>query len=188
MNQEYYKKIISFFRHNKRMPSYAEIMEITGLKSKSSVYYAVQQCIEKGFLAKDNKGKLIPKKLSEGIRVLGSVAAGFPGTEEQEESETMTLDDMLITNKDASFLLKVKGDSMKGEGIKAGDLVFVERTNNISPGDIVVASVDGEWTVKFLRKKRGAVFLEAANPNYPPIYPDQELHITFVVRAVIRQY
>jgi len=77
---------------------------------------------------------------------------------------------------------------MKGEGIKGGDLVLVEKTNNIAPGDIVVASVDGEWTVKFLRKNKGVVYLEAANPAYPPIYPDQELHITLVVKAVIRQY
>ena len=188
MSTTYFTQIIDFYKAQKRMPTYTEIMKITGLKSKGAVAYVVNRCVEEGVLSKDTTGKLIPEKITSGVPMLGSVVAGFPTTEEQEASEVMTLDEMLITKKDDTFLLRVKGDSMKGEGIKGGDLVLVEKTNNIAPGDIVVASVDGEWTVKFLRKKKGVVYLEAANPAYPPIYPDQELHITLVVKAVIRQY
>ena len=78
----------------------------------------VNRCIEEGLLSKDATGKLIPEKITSGVPMLGSVVAGFPTTEEQEASEVMTLDEMLITKKDDTFLLRVKGDSMKGEGLR----------------------------------------------------------------------
>jgi len=188
MSATYFAKIMEFYRSRKRMPTYTEIMRITGLRSKGAVAYVVDRCIEAGFLEKDCAGKLLPKNQQQGIPILGTVAAGFPAQEEQEDIERVTLDDLLIKKRGATFLLRVKGESMRDEGIRSGDLVLVEKTNNITPGDIIVASVDGEWTVKFFRKNKGKVYLEAANPDYPSICAKEELLITLVVKAVIRKY
>ena len=78
---------------------------------------------------------------------------------------------------------------MTGEGIMPGDLVIVERGREPRPGDVVVAQVDGEWTMKyFTRTKSGAVVLESANPRYPPIRAREELKIAGIVTAVVRKY
>jgi repressor LexA len=101
----------------------------------------------------------------------------------------MSLDEYLISNKDATYILEVKGDSMIDEGIKEGDLVIAERSKEPKNGDIVIAEVDGGWTMKYLRKdNRGKTYLEAANKKYQPIYPEHELKIAAVVKGVIRKY
>ena len=96
--------------------------------------------------------------------------------------------DYLIENKEATYILKVKGDSMIGAGIREGDLVIVERTNAPRVGDIVIAEVDGEWTMKYLRKRGETLYLAAANPRYKPIVPKEELKVVAVVTAVVRKY
>jgi repressor LexA len=123
------------------------------------------------------------------IRLLGLVEAGFPTAAEENELDTMSIDDYLIQNRDATFMLRVKGDSMKDAGIVEGDMVIVERTQSPKVGQIVVADVDGSWTMKYLRKaKSGEYYLEAANDAYPDIYPEGELQIAAVVRGVVRKY
>src|ERR1700693_3413162 len=86
------------------------------------------------------------------IGVLGSVAAGFPSPAEEELVDTLSLDDLLIQNREATFLLKVSGDSMTGAGILPGDMVIVDKGQTPKSGDIVIAEVDGAWTMKYLRK------------------------------------
>jgi repressor LexA len=100
----------------------------------------------------------------------------------------MSLDEYLVENREASYLLTVKGDSMTGAGIMPGDLVVVERGREPRAGDIVVAEIDGEYTLKYLRQKSGKLYLEAANPKYKPIYPKEELQVMAVLRAVVRKY
>ena len=179
--------ITYFYDKHKRMPSMSEIAEMTGYKSKSAVSYAIDGLIKRGFVKKDSKGNLIPVKLDP-VRVLGLVEAGFPSPAEEELSDTMSLDEYLIENREATFMLKIKGDSMVDAGIHDGDMVLVERGGKYGEGDIVVADVDGEWTVKYLRKKKGKVFLEPANQDYEPIYPRNSLTVAAVVKAVIRKY
>jgi len=93
-----------------------------------------------------------------------------------------------IYNKEATYLLKVDGESMIEAGILPGDLLLVERGLDPRDGDIVIAQVDREWTIKYFRKRGRTVFLEAANTDFKPIYPTEELKIAAVVRAVIRKY
>lgn len=181
-------KLISFYYGERRMPSYSELMKLTGYKSKGAVDYFVNKLIEDGVIEKDGSGKLIPKRLWSPVKVLGTVEAGFPTAAEEELADTMSLDDYLIKNPDASYILKVKGDSMIDAGIHEGDMVVVERTPNHKEGQIVIAEVDGEWTIKYLRRKDGKLFLEPANKKFKPIYPKEELKIAAVVRAVIRKY
>ena len=128
------------------------------------------------------------KIFSNYISILGMVQAGFPTAAEEELSDTISLDDYLIENRSATYLLTVKGDSMIDAGIHDGDLVIVERSRPPKPGNIVIAEIDGGWTIKYYRKNAGRVFLEPANKDFKPIYPTQELKIIAVVRAVVRKY
>lgn len=170
------------------MPSYAELAKIFGYKTKSAVSYAVSRLIEAGYISKDKSGRIIPKDLKSDIKILGLIQAGFPSPSEEELVDTMSLDDYLIKNKEATYILKVKGDSMVDAGIYEGDMVLVERGKSPKLGDIVVAQVDGEYTLKFFRQKNKQIYLEAANPKYKAIFPTNELKIEAVVKAVIRQY
>lgn len=170
------------------MPSYAEIMAMLGFKSKNAVYKLVNKLIGEGVLDKDSTGRLIPNKLFGEVPVLGLVEAGFPTAAEEELVDTMSLDDYLIENKEATYLLEVKGDSMIEAGIQEGDLVIVERKNEPKDGDIVIAEVDGGWTMKYFRKRAGQIYLEPANKAYKNIYPTQDLKVAAIVKGVVRKY
>lgn len=180
-------KIKDFYTSNKRMPSYREMMSLLGYKSKAAVNYFVNKLIDEGIVGKDRTGKLIPKNLND-LKVLGLVEAGFPVSASEELIDTMSLDEFLVGNKEATYILTVKGDSMIEVGIMPGDMVLVERGRPPKEGEIVVAEVDGDFTLKFYRKKSGKPYLEAANKKYKPIYPKQELKIEAVVKALIRKY
>jgi SOS regulatory protein LexA len=133
--------------------------------------------------------KLSPSdSTAKGVRELGSVEAGFPSPAEEELVDTLSLDDLLIQNREATFLLKVSGDSMINAGILPGDMVIIDKGLIPKSGDIVIAQVDGEWTMKFLRKRKDDVVLVPANPKYQPIRPKTELKISGVVTAVVRKY
>ena len=138
--------------------------------------------------ALDKKGRLIPGSIKSPVRMLGTVEAGFPSPAEEELVDTISLDDLLIKNREATFLLNVSGDSMSGAGILPGDMVIVDRGQTPKSGDIVIAEVDGAWTMKYLRKSGESVTLLPANPNYKPIRPRNELKIAGVVTAVVRKY
>jgi SOS regulatory protein LexA len=186
---DYRTKIISVYRNKKRMPSYKEIMDLLGFKSKNAVYKLVNKLVAEKIVSKDSQGRLTPNKLTGEIPLLGLVEAGIPSIADESILDTMSFDEYLIGDPSKTFVLEVKGDSMIEEGIREGDLVVVERKNEPKDGDIVIAEVDGGWTMKFLRKKPGkAVFLEPANKNYKPIYPENELHVAAVVKGVIRKY
>jgi len=181
-------KMVSFYYEHKRMPSYSEIARLAGFKSKNAAYKAAESLLTDGFIRRDITGRLLPGSFFGGVRLLGLVEAGFPSPAEEELSDTMNLDDYLIDNREATFMLTVKGDSMIEAGINEGDMVLVERNNNAKPGDIVVAEVDGDWTMKYYRIKRGRTVLEPANRKYKDIIPGTDLKISAVVKAVIRKY
>ena len=180
--------ITAFFRENRRMPSFGEMVDLLGVRSKSVVNFWVDKLIEADIIEKDDKGRLTFKKSAFAIPMAGSVQAGFPSPEEEALCDIMSIDEYLISRPDSSFLLKVSGDSMTGEGIMEGDLVVVEKGRQPRNGDVVIAEVDGEWTMKYFRKQGRQVILEAANPKYPIIRPKSELRLGGVVTAVVRKY
>jgi SOS regulatory protein LexA len=188
MIEKYKDKIISFYKKNKRMPGYQEIMGLTGFKSKNAVYKLINKLVGEGVVEKDSRGKLIPNMLTGEVPMLGLVEAGFPSAAEEELLDTMDLNEYLVGNKEATYILLVKGESMIDAGICEGDMVLVERKSDFKDGDIVIAEVDGEWTIKYYRNRGGTVFLEPANKKFKPIYPERELKIAAVVKAVIRKY
>jgi repressor LexA len=180
--------LTSFYKTNRRLPSYREMLELFDYKSTNAVYRLVQKLIAQGILRKDDAGKLIPGPKLSGVKLLGTVAAGWPSAAEEELADTMTLDEFLIGNREATYMLTVSGDSMIDAGIQPGDIVLVERGRSPKPNDIVVAEIDSGWTMKYFRQTGSKVYLEAANKKYPPFFPSEELNIAAVVTAVVRKY
>lgn len=185
-DERYAASIRAFLRKRGRMPSYREVMGITGLRSTGSVAKLVARLKEAGLIRTDATGRLLPAPAA--LPLLGSVAAGFPIPAEEDLADTMSLDEFLVENPEGTFLLKVSGDSMVDAGIMPGDLLVVDRAATPRAGQIVVAEVDREWTVKYLRLKGGKPYLEAANARYPDIVPVDRLQIAAVVRGVVRKY
>jgi len=179
----------AFFRREGRLPSYEEMRVLFGYRSKNAVAGAVRRLCETGYLRRGAGGRLAPTaRLAATVRLLGTVAAGFPSPAEEELADAMSLDEYLVERPEATFLLTVSGDSMIEAGIQPGDLLLVEKGRTPRNGDIVVAQVDDEWTLKYFRRDRDGVQLEPANRAYAPIRPQRSLVVGGVVRAVIRKY
>jgi repressor LexA len=182
------KTLSAFFRENRRMPSYNEMLTLFEVKSKSVVHFWVEKLLAAGLLVKDGTGHLSLTSSPFAIPVLGSIKAGFPSPAEEALCDIMSMDEYLVAHPEVSFLLQVSGDSMNGAGIIEGDLVIVEKGREPKSGDIVIAEVDGEWTMKYFRKQDNEIVLESANTRYPLIRPRQELKIGGIVTAAIRKY
>ena len=182
------QKIADFSRSNHRMPTYEEMLALLAVRSKSVVNFWMNKLLEEGILEKDPKGHLTFINPLIGVPLAGEVSAGFPSPAEEELRDVISFDEYLITKQSNAFLLKVDGDSMTGAGIMPGDLVLVERGREPKTGDIVIAEVDGSWTMKYFRKRGKEIYLEAANPKYSRIKPQSEMRLGGVVTAVVRKY
>ena len=95
------------------------------------------------------------------------ISAGFPSPADDYTEENIDLNDILITNPSSTFFLRVKGDSMINSGIQDEDLIIVDKSLIAKPGNIVIAILDGDFTVKTLAKKNNTLYLKAENNNYP---------------------
>jgi SOS regulatory protein LexA len=188
MYNQYKNKLLSFYQREKRMPTYTEMMSLFGFKSKNAVSRLVDKFIEGGLVAKDHLGRLIPEQSLSSIPLLGQVTAGFPATVEEEMTDTVNLDEYLVNGKGNTYMLKVDGNSMIDAHIADGDMVLVEKTDKAKDGQIVIANVDGEFTMKYFKKQGDKVWLQPANKDFEPIYPTQYLTIIAIVKAVIRKY
>ena len=125
------------------------------------------------------------------IRLLAHrMSAGFPSPAADYAEDGLDLNDYLIRNKPATFMFTVRGDSMIGASIEEGDKVIVDRALTPKSRDIIVAVVDGEYTIKRLYKYRGRVELRPENPNYPSIVlkDGADLQTWGVVVGVVRRY
>ena len=120
----------------------------------------------------------------------GAVMAGFPSPAEQYVERPLDLNELLVTRPAATYYVRAAGDSVEGAGIRSGDLLVVDRSLNPEDGAVVIACVDGEFTVKTLRKGRAGVWLEAATPAYKPIRlsGEMKLQVFGVVTAVIHRF
>lgn len=176
-----------FYRKYNRLPSYSEMLRIFRLASKKAIHDIVHKWVDEGILKLD-ENKIAPASRFFGLPLFGMIKAGYPIIAD-EDRQYLTLDDYLIKDPTSSFLLKVSGDSMINAGIFDGDVVVIERKSQAQTGDIVLAEIDREWTLKIYKKdrSRNSAYLEAANPKYPPFYPSQELTIHGIVRGVVRR-
>jgi repressor LexA len=193
-------KILDYIRYVTRVrnypPSVREIGEAVGLSSSSTVHNHLNQLERRGLIKRDasksrtvqlvNEKEIDDKRRNAiAVPIVGNVAAGVPILAEQN------IEDHLMLSPDIAqegwFLLKVRGDSMINAAILDGDLVLVRPKQEASNGQIVVALVEDEATVKRFQRENGRVKLIAENPDYAPIVPDS-LSIVGDVRAVIRVF
>lgn len=179
--------IKNFYLTHKRLPSYREICDLCDMKSKRSAYLLINK-MEDADLVRRDGGKIIATNALSALPLLGRVQAGFPSPANEELLDTMTIDDYLVPNKSATYILEVSGESMIDAGIMPGDLALVERGKPPKNGDIVIAEVDSQWTMKYFFKKNGRVSLEPANKKFTTIHPTEELKIAAVVISTMRRY
>lgn len=180
------------------LPSFDIICNDLGFKSKNSVWQYFQKFIELGLIKEKFNRFFIPSissgnngsrstspkipHFSEGVR------AGFPTMAEGYTDTNISFDEILIKKPYSTFSVTVVGDSMIEAGICEGDIVVVEKGENVRDGDIIVAQVDGDFTLKFYRSKNGKVWLEPANSKYPIIEPQNELCVVGLVTGLVRKY
>lgn len=175
-----------FIQENGYAPSVREIGAGVGLRSTASVSYHLRALQEKGLLqGGDTKGR--KRAVVTGVRagqipVVGVVTAGSPILAVENQEGTMSWDG------DAScFALRVRGDSMINAGILSGDKVVVRPQSTADDGQIVVARIGDEATVKRLHKSDGQIWLMPENPNYEPI-DGRDAELIGLVKAVVREY
>jgi repressor LexA len=179
-------------------PSLSDLAAAFGVKSKNAIAKVVNALVREHHLEKDPKGRIkIIEMLEDAVQtarqaltlpLFGPISAGFAAPAEEQAEELVTLEDYLVRNRSNTFLLRVRGDSMINAGIQEGDLVLVERGVSPKVGDIVVGVLDGEFTLKRLKRDKGKFYLQAENDAYPDLFALEELQVAGVVRGVVRKY
>src|SRR5215207_369780 len=148
-DRSYLAALQDYYSDHRALPSYASIGELLGLKSKSSVAAMVARLKLAGLLASTPDRRLAPtKRFFERPLATAPVLAGIPDAIDDDSSDALTIDDYLIERPSQTVLVRVKGDSMIDAGILEGDLVVVEKTATAKRGDLVIAIVDSQFTLK----------------------------------------
>ena len=189
--------ISQYIQKNGFSPTLQEIATAMNLSSLATVHEHLQTLSKKGVLRKyegsvrglDIVGSKIPHAL-EGLELplVGYIAAGKPIEAIEDPDQTMQVPSQVVSGKKRSFILQVKGYSMKDDGILDNDFVVCEQTNTATNGDIVVALLEnGVATLKKFFKEKNRIRLEPANSEMQPIYAT-EVTIQGIVKAVIRRY
>ncbi len=175
-----------FVQENGFAPSVREIGAAVGLRSTASVSYHLTQLQEKGLLlapgAKGRKRAVVTAQRPGQIPVVGVVTAGMPILALENQEGTISWD-----GDPKCFALRVRGDSMVGAGILDGDMVVVRPQQSADDGQIVVARIGDEATVKRLQRRSGQVWLLPENDAYAPI-DGREAELIGLVKAVVREY
>jgi SOS regulatory protein LexA len=187
-DRSYLALLQDYYAQHRALPSFAFIGSLLGLKSKSSVAAMVARLKLAGYLESTPDRRLAPtRRFFERPLAESPVHAGLPSAVEDAPADAMTIDDYLIERPSQTVLVRVKGDSMMDAGILDGDLVVVEKAAAAKRGDIVVAIVDGEFTLKTLDLERGRYILKPENPAYPVIRPEGALEVFGVMVGLVRK-
>lgn len=184
----YLAKLQDYYADYGVLPPYSTIMSLVGFKSKSPVAALVARLKLQGFLESTPDKRLKPGRRFFERPVYDSVRAGFPSPAGDARHDTLTIDEYLVNHPSRTVLVTVKGDSMADAGILPGDTVVVEKRAVANAGDMVIAIVDNEFTLKTLGREKGEFILISANPAYPVIRPKGELEIFGVVVGQFRKY
>ena len=179
-------------------PTYREIAAEFGFRSPRAAVDHVEALARKGYLRlhrRRSRGiEILVRSADAGedtitVPFLGRIAAGRPTDAAEEEAEPIRVDKTVLgtASKGRLFALRVEGDSMIGRGICGGDIAVAEADAEPRIGDVVVALIDHESTLKSLAQGADGVFLKAENPHYPDLLPVSQMIIQGVVRTLIRK-
>ena len=190
MQRRIYEYIASCIQQQGYPPSVREIGEAVGLKSPSTVHFHLKHLEEAGVIEKDaGKGRAITLKVplaaENQVPIVGNVAAGSPILAQECIEDYLTFE--TGGHSDEYFALRVRGESMLNAGILPGDLVVVQRQKTARNGEIVVAMIEDEATVKTYSRRNGEVWLLPENDAYEPI-DGTFAEILGRVAAVVRRY
>ncbi len=169
------------------LPSFEVISKNFGFKHKNSVWQYFNKLKEENLIEERNGRFFINKELFGAVLFSSAVKAGFASVADDYAEKRVSLDESFEINNPSTFLFTVSGDSMIDLGIYEGDKVIVRKTNTAKNGDIVIAFIDGGYTLKTYRCKNSKVWLEPANKNYPNLYPETELIIFGVAQGIVRK-
>ena len=187
-DRSYLTSLQDYYARHHALPSYASIGSLLGLRSKSSVAALVARLKLAGFLESTPDRRLAPtRRFFQRPLADSPVHAGLPNPIEDAASDVLTLDDYLIERPSQTVLVRVKGDSMQDAGILDGDLAVVEKRTTARRGEIVVAIVDNQFTLKRLDLERGRFILRPENKAYPIIRPEGALEIFGVMVGLVRK-
>ncbi|WP_374355063.1 LexA family protein [Chitinimonas sp.] len=186
---DYLSRLQDYYADNRCLPSYARLMTLLGFASKSAVSKLLTRLQLQQFLTRTADGDWVPtERFFERSLSSQPVPAGMPVAARDLGSDSFAIDHYLVENPSRTLMIPVKGDSMIDAGIHSGDLAVIERRSHADPGDIVVAIVDNEFTLKTLAREAGKFILQPANPAYPVIRPQGELEIFGVLVGLVRKY
>jgi SOS-response transcriptional repressor LexA len=186
-DSQYLTALRAYYGKHQTIPSYAGIGRLVGLSSKGSVAEMVGRLKEARFLDSAPDRRLRPGPRFHERTVAEYIRAGSPSTGGDTPVEAFDIDTHLIRDQQNTSLVRVKGDSMIDAGIHDGDIVVVERRSNALSGQLVVASIEGEFTLKRLMFERGRPVLRAENPAYADVRP-RDLQVFGVVVGLLRSY
>ncbi|MBF0177043.1 MAG: LexA family transcriptional regulator [Magnetococcales bacterium] len=178
-----------YYARYRAWPSYTRLGAVLGLSAKSAVSKLLRRLESVGYVQRTPDGEWSPTdRFFERPLAEMTVRAGHPEMVMDAASSPVLIDTLLVKTPSRTVLLPVKGDSMQGAGIYEGDWVVVERCSSADAGVLVVAEVDGEFTLKTLVSEEGEWTLHPANPTYPILRPGHSLSLFGVVVGLLRQY
>jgi SOS-response transcriptional repressor LexA len=187
-DRSYLEALQDYYARHRALPSYATIGNLLGLRSKSSVAALVARFKLAGILQSTPDRRLAPtRRFFERPLADVPVHAGLPSAIDDAPADALTIDDYLIERPSQTVLVRVKGDSMIDAGIFDGDLAVVEKRSAARRGDIVIAIVDNQFTLKRLDLERGRFILRPENKAYPVIRPEGTLEIFGVMVGLVRK-
>ena len=187
-DNQYLLKLQDYYAKHRVMPSYATLGELVGLSSKASVAELVLRLKAERLVESTPDRRLKPGKRFFERTLSESVHAGMPHPAFDSRPDTVSIDDYLVYHPSKTTLITVKGDSMIDAGIHDGDIVVVEKRSTANVNDLVVAIVEGEFTLKRLGREKGRAILIPENKAYPVIRPKEDLEIFGVVVGQFRRY
>ena len=187
LDLEYLRKLQDYYARHQVFPSYAAIGRIVGLNSTSSVSALLRRLGASGYLEAKERRLRPGARFFERPMVQSHVAAGLPAMAFDAYPEGLAIDAHLVRHPSRTFLVTIKGDSMTEAGLLPGDTLIVERANVASLGEIVVAMVEGAYTVKRLARENRRFVLQPQNPRYPVLRPEP-LQIIGRVVGSFRKY
>jgi repressor LexA len=185
---EHLAALQDYYARHRLIPSYSAISALLGFRAKNAAAALVGRLEEAGYIRRTPDKRLTPtERFFERPRSLAFVRAGMPEEAHDTSADMVSLDTLLVKKPSLTFFVPIKGDSMMDAGLLEGDTAICERSQRANPGDIVVAFVGNELTIKRLVKERERLVLKPENKGYPVLRPDP-LEILGVVTGSFRSY